>query len=339
MRKRKSSLFSLVFVFAVTLFMLLMPSSVTYASTKMQVHFIDVGQGDATLIQYGGSNTLIDTGEESEYSQLKAYLKKSKVTTINTLVLTHPDADHMGGADLLMKSFKIKNVYMTKYKSTTMEYKEVIKAISKYKVNTIYVKTGDKIPVGSLNASVLSADSKASDSNSSSIVMLLKHGSKSFLFMGDAPAKLENKIAQKYNVNVDVLKVSHHGSSYSSAISFIKETSPQYSVICVGKDNEYGHPNKNVLNRLIKYSKQVYRTDNDGTVVISSTGTKLTVNKSPTTISDVNTIQETIIGNINSKVYHVSTCSRLPKEANRVYFKSRSEAEAAGYHPCSYCCK
>ena len=252
------------------------PTQVSAAAKKLVVHFIDVGQGDAILIQYGNTNSLIDTGVEKKYSQLQAYLKSIKVKNIKNLIVTHPDADHMGSADLVIKNYHVKNVYMTSYTSKSGEYKELISAIKKYKVKRVNVKKGSKIDMGGIKAQVLSANNKAENSNDSSIVLKLVHGKKSFLFTGDISAKVEKQIAAQYNVNVDVLKTSHHGSDTSSAVSFIKETSPEYAVITVGKENNYGHPDSNVLRRLNKYSKKVVRSDQNGTVVITSTGSKLT---------------------------------------------------------------
>lgn len=280
--KRMKRLLSMIMVSVLMTVMVIPMDGTATAATKLMVHFIDVGQGDAILIQHGGTNSLIDTGVEKKYSQLSTYLKKINVKKINNLVITHPDADHMGGSDLVMRDYGVKKIYMTKYSSTTNEYKEMISAIKKYKVSRVNVKKGTKINLGGVNATVLHALDKASDSNDSSIVLKLLHGKKSFLFTGDISAKVENQIAAAYDVNVDVLKVSHHGSSYSSAISFIKETSPEYSILSVGANNNYGHPDKNVANRLKKYSKSVLRTDQKGTIVITSTGSKLSQKSVPT---------------------------------------------------------
>ena len=335
------------------------------ADSTVKVHFIDVGQGDATLIQSGSTYTLIDTGKESSYKTLKRYLNNVGVKKLN-LILTHPDSDHIGGADLLVQDFTVKKCYMTKYSSTSMEYKENQKAFKDYKVPVGYAKKGHSISFGGMKGKVLSADEKADDSNSSSICILMKHSKKSFLFTGDAPAKLENKLKDDYDIDVDVLKVSHHGSSSSSPAAYLKEASPDIAVISVGKDNSYGHPTKNVLNRVLKYSKKVYRTDTNGTVVVTSTGSKLSTkvvkgkaqtsasaatptkkptvakpSKKPTPRSKkpASATTGTIIGNVNSKVYPVSSCSRLPKPKNRVRFKSKSAAKKQGYRPCGYCCK
>ena len=165
------------------------------ATTKLLVHFIDVGQGDAILVQYGTKYSLIDTGEEKEYPKLKAYLKKINVKKIQNLVITHPDSDHMGGADLVMRDYGVKTIYMTKKTSTSKQYKQMINAIKSYKVKRVNVKKGTKINLGGIKADVLHA-SNSGDSNNSSIVLKLVHGKKSFLLTGDPihwPEKFESK--------------------------------------------------------------------------------------------------------------------------------------------------
>ncbi|SFS07907.1 MBL fold metallo-hydrolase [Anaeromicropila populeti] len=312
------------------------------AATNLKVHFIDCGQGDAILFQYGSSNVLLDTGTESEYkSKVEPYISDLGISKITSLIVSHPDADHMGGADLAIEDFNIQKVYMTTYENSTMEYKELIAAIETNQVKRVNVKKGSSISIGRLKAKVFAADSKADDANASSIVFKLVHKKKSFLFTGDATAEVENTVKKNYNINVDVLKVSHHGSSSASPIAYLKEASPKYSIISVGKDNDYGHPNKYVVNRLEKYSDNVLRTDEAGTIVITSNGTKLTCSTVKDTDSSKDSVQEkktgSIIGNVNSKVYHEKGCSSLPAEKNRIYFDSAEEAEEAGYRACKRC--
>lgn len=319
------------------------------AASNLIVHFIDVGQGDAILIQNGSNYSLIDTGVEKKYSQLASYLKKIKVKKITNLVITHPDADHMGGADLVIKNYGVKNIYMTKYESKSSEYKEMLAAIKKYKVKRVNVKAGTKINLGGIHANVLYAADKAESSNDSSIVLKLVHGKKSFLFTGDIGAKIENQIAKKYDVNVDVLKVAHHGSSYSSPVAFIKEASPQYSIVSVGKENNYGHPDKNVVNRLNKYSTSVLRTDKKGTIVITSTGTKLSAKTVATSTSSTggsnssggnssgsNTTTQAVGSHVyitpTGKKYHARKCGR--GTYRKVTIK---EAKAKKLTPCKKC--
>lgn len=332
--KRIKSMISL-FLIGLLITLSSVPTTEINVATKLVAHFIDVGQGDAILLQYGSTNSLIDTGTEKNYSKLKAYLKKINVKKINNLIITHPDADHLGGADYVIKDYKVKKIYMTTYSCKSSEYKEMTSAIKKYSVKRVNVKKGSKIDIGGIKADVLHADSKAEDSNDSSIVLKLKHEKKSFLFTGDISAKVEKKIAADYNVNVDVLKVSHHGSNTSSAVSFVKETSPQYSVVSVGADNNYGHPNGNVVKRLDKYSKKVYRTDKSGTIVITSTGTKLsskTVATSGSSSSSSLSSNSTVYVTKTGKKYHKKACG------SGTYSKTTlKNAKSRGLTACTKC--
>lgn len=333
---------------------------VTIKKSGLTVTFIDVGQGDCSLIQVNGQNLLIDTGEENQYSKVEAVLKEKKITTIHHFIVTHPDSDHMGGADKIIENFTVKKVYLSGYEKTTKEYKELMTAIKNKKTTVIYPKSGDKLSLGTgVTATVLSpGTTKAADCNASSIVLKLVYYENSFLFTGDIDAKVEKQLMEAYDINVDVLKVAHHGSDYSNGILFISKASPQYSIIMVGKDNNYGHPDSNVLKRLTKYSDLVLRTDQSGNIEIKSDGKKLscTTEKASSSTSSVTgtsgskttptptpkptaapDVTLSVIGNKNSKVYHNSSCSSLPAEKNRVYFDSDEDAEASGYHACKKC--
>lgn len=262
--------------------MIFVPESVQpyyiQAADTLKVSYINVGQGSSVLIQLGDTSTLIDTGKENQYKTVKSYLKKQNVKKINNLVITHPDSDHMGAADLIVDNFKIGKYYTTKYKSTTNESKELRISLNKKNIKTNYVTEGKTINIGSgATCTVLSPEKGKTynDSNSASVVLLVKYGSKKFLFLGDATSSIENRITKDYNVNVDVLMVSHHGSDTASGAAFLKEASPEYSIISVGANNSYGHPDKNVMNRLKTYSDNILRTDKNGTILITSNGKNL----------------------------------------------------------------
>ena len=342
--KRIRSIISL-FMLGILITLSSVPAAEVNAQTTLKAHFIDVGQGDAILLQYGSTNSLIDTGTEKNYSKLKTYLKKINVKKITNLIITHPDSDHLGGADYVIKDYNVKKIYMTTYSSKSSEYKEMISAIKKYSVKRVNVKKDSKINIGGIKANVLYTNTKAEDSNDSSIVLKLKHGKKSFLFTGDISAKVEKQIASKYNVNVDVLKVSHHGSSSSSAVSFVKETSPQYSIVSVGAENNYGHPNANVVRRLDKYSKKVYRTDKNGTVVITSTGSKLSAKTvatkgSSSSNSSSSSLGESTSVSPSSTVYITKTGKKYHKKAcgSGTYSKTTlKKAKERGLTACTKC--
>jgi competence protein ComEC len=188
---------------------------------------------------------------------------------------------------------------------------------------------------------LLSADA-GEDTNDSSLVFRLDYAGSSWLFTGDASASVLDSIVEKNRkaVDVDVLKVSHHGSAYSNPIAFIKYASPEISLIGVGKDNEHGHPATTTMSRLIKFSKSIYRTDNDGGITVTYDGTYKVTTLAGKNAGNGQAVSEgQVIGNVKSLVCHLPGCSSLPAEKNRVYFDSIADAEEAGYKPCGYCCK
>lgn len=329
------------FLLVLTLcFSMIVPFETSLASSKLlTVSFIDVGQGDCILLQYGSSNVMIDSGYESEYPNVSSFMTEKKIKSLDAIIITHPHSDHNGCVPELLRDYNIKRVYMTSYPSTTTEHKEVLKAIKKYKVKRVNVKKGSKIPIGALKAMVLSADTDSEDVNESSIVLKLTYDENSFLFTGDATAKIENEVAAAYDIDVDVLKVAHHGSSYSSPVLYLKEVSPEYAIISVGENN-YGHPDKTILKRLNKYANTTLRTDKVGSITVTSDGKILSctaAEEAEKNQANENTTEYTVIGNVNSKKYHSPSCKSLPSEKNRSYFQSASEAEEAGYTACKLC--
>lgn len=314
------------------------------------VHYIDVGQGDAALIQAGDTNSLIDTGTNSHYDELSAYLDSQNVEKLDNLIITHPDADHMGGAYAVIADYGVEQFYTTNTTSDSQAYQKMIRALKQNHIEKQVVSAGDDIDFGEgAQGSVLGPIGEAEDSNESSLVIRLDYGENSYLFTGDTTARMENRMNQKYDIDVDVLKASHHGSDTANGVKFIRDASPIYSVISVGADNNYGHPDYNVLRRLKKYSTQgVLRTDKMGNIVISSNGEKLSVESidhsqmieeqhNTSQKKKINSIKEEIIGNKNTKVYHSKEEGNLPDEENRMYFSSENEAKKAGYRPCSRC--
>lgn len=241
--------------------------------------YLDVGQGNAELIKIGNRATLIDTGRKWEYDELQAQLKTCGVSTINTLVLSHPDADHIENADRIIADYKVKTVVMPKIKAKTQCYKKAIAAIKQHKVKKVNPKIGSKITLGEkCTGEVLSVDANPRDANESSIVLRVTYGKRAFLYTGDATAKVENDIlTAKKPVASDVYLASHHGANTANGALFVKKAlSAKYkiAVVSVGKNN-YGHPTKEVMGRLEKYSKNLFRTDEDGMIVFRTDGSGL----------------------------------------------------------------
>lgn len=261
----------------------------TQAATKeMKVHFIDVGQGDAIYIKTAaGQNIIIDGGNKNG-SKVVSYLKKQKVKKIDVMIATHPDADHIGGLDDILRAFKVKSVYAPKVSHTTKVYKEFLTAVKKEGLKIKTAKKGVKIPLKGVNAKFVAPVKTyaKNDLNNWSAVLHVTYGKKSFLFTGDAETKSEtDMVKSKQTLKADVIKVGHHGAKTSTSSSLLKAVKPTYAIISVGKGNKYGHPTSTVLKRLEKSKIKVLRTDKQGTIIATTNGKTLKFNKKPTSKS------------------------------------------------------
>lgn len=255
------------------------PAIMQAKNTEAVFAYLDVGQGNSELIKVKGNVTLIDTGKKWAYSKLQKQLSVNGVKKITTLVVSHPDADHMESADKVISDYHVKKVIMPKIKVKTKCYRSLVSSIKKYKVRLVNPGIGSKISLGNkCNGKILSVDANPRDTNESSIVMRVTYGKRSFLYMWDATAKVENSIIkQKYPIASDVYLCSHHGANTANGALFVKKvlaSKYKITIISVG-NNGYGHPVKEVIKRLAKYSKHLYRTDRDGMVMLKTDGNKL----------------------------------------------------------------
>lgn len=309
----------------------------------LKVHYIDVGQADCIYIDMpNGKNVLIDAGNRDDREVIKKYLDGLNVDKIDYFVLTHPHEDHIGSAPDVINNYNVGTVYMPDYTVTTKIFESTITAIKDNKVKAVKAVGGEYIVnENDLKLQILAPNSaEYKETNEYSIVTKLTYKNNSFIFTGDAEKVSEQEMINKgYDLKADVLKVGHHGGRTSTTEEFLKLVSPTYAVIQCGKDNDYGHPHKEVLDRLNRAHVDIYRNDLLGTIVASSDGSKITFDKvveKNDTATDINK-EMSYIGNKNSKVYHTTSCKSLPKQENQVKFKSKSEAEANGYKPCSIC--
>jgi beta-lactamase superfamily II metal-dependent hydrolase len=256
----------------------------TIAKPKsMTVHFIDVGQGDATYIKTpNGDDILIDAGNKGKGDAVVAYLKKLKVDDIEVLISTHPDADHVGGLDEVINAFKVENIFASKVSHTTQAYKDFLLAVKNKKLTIKSAKVGVVLPLAdkSIKAKFVAPvkDYNKSDLNNWSAVLHVSYNKNNFLFMADAETLAEkDMLAMKQIGKVDVLKVGHHGSKESTTAAFLNVAKPTYSFISVGAKNQYKHPTMETLNRLKAIKSTVYRTDQKGNITVTSDGTKLLI--------------------------------------------------------------
>lgn len=244
----------------------------------MEVHFIDVGQGDSTYIEMpDGTDILIDAGKSNAGDTVVNYLRsQEKNMEIDYLIATHPDADHIGGMQDVFKDLKIKNFYYPlDAPHNTKTWKNVLSLAKAEKCSIKDAKTGTKFVKGGAEIKFVHPTNDYSDSNEDSVVALLDYNNTEVLLTGDAESITEqDMINQNKLIDVDVLKVGHHGSDTSTTQAFLNKVKPEYSVISVGK-NSYGHPKASVLNRLKNIGSKIFRTDLNGNVVLKTNGNNI----------------------------------------------------------------
>lgn len=257
------------------------PRQITVPDGDMAVHFLDVGQGDCSLIVLpNGKTVLIDASVKDEGKNILEYLSYQKVKRIDYFILTHPHADHIGGAQEVIEALPIGKVIMPDAETDTTVFEKLLITIDNKKISLHIAKVGDIISLGNASIKILGPVNKTDDLNNMSIVLRLDYGKTSFMFTGDAEEPSEKDMLDKFSTSefrADVIKIGHHGASTSSSYDFIKAVSPKYAAISCGKDNSYGHPHTETINTLNKLGIKYYRTDKVGNIVFSSDGEKVTL--------------------------------------------------------------
>ena len=273
------------------------------AKGQLTISMLDIGQGDAVLIQTGAKNILIDTGDDKYYedgkkgkenTQLLTELQKLKIDHIDTLVMTHAHADHIGKADKVIAQYGVKELVYNGIPSTSKYFINALKAAKANGTQQVKVKAGDVLDFGngvsfeivSPSQSLIDEDTaaikakKKVDVNNESVVGRLTFGNFAMLFTGDAEGPVEKDMVASYGkkLKCQVLKAGHHGSKTSSTAEFLKLVQPESVVMSLGANNQYGHPHEALLNRLQKQGvKNIYRTDANGTITIISDGSSYSI--------------------------------------------------------------
>ena len=241
---------------------------------ELKVHYIDVGQADSILVTLNDYSMLIDAGNNGDGDIVVEYLKKNNISKLNYLIGTHPHEDHIGGLDDVIYNFDLETVLMPKAQTNTQTFESVLDSLLAKKQSVTTPNVGDTYPFDSAEFTIVSVENENTGNlNESSIVIRLVYGEQSFIFCGDSEIPNEKKmLSSGLTIESDVIKVGHHGSDTSSSDEFIKAVNPEIAVICVGTDNKYEHPCQSTLDTLKKYDITVYRTDTNGTIIITSDG-------------------------------------------------------------------
>lgn len=322
-------------------------SIISKEDAGLAVHFVDVGQGDCVLLESRGQFAIIDAGEYSEKDKVISYLRSAGVKTLDYMISTHPHSDHCGGLSEVLRSFETAVFISPDVDSDSNSWEYVLDAADEQGVTYETPEPYDTYTLGDATITVLSPSSDAvySSLNDYSVVCMVEYGSTSFLLTGDAEETVEKELVRSgYDLSADVLKCGHHGSSTSSCGEFLKAVSPSAAIISCGKDNDYGHPHKEVTETLNDLQIPIWRTDLSGNIIARSDGEKISIS---TTENDESVFvtaatpsqQATYIANKSSKVFHSFDCGSVDtmSKKNKVDFNTRNEALNAGYTPCGSC--
>ena len=348
------------------------------ATPSFQIDFIDVGQGDSALVQCDGHYMLIDGGGAAKSSLIYSYLKARSIKYIDVMVATHADEDHIGGLSGALNYANVGLALCPVTQHDTKTFNNFVKYLGAQGKAITVPKAGNYFTLGSASVYVLGPIRSSSESNNNSIVLRIVYGNTSFLFTGDAETDEEKDIlASRIVIKSNVLKVAHHGSSYSTGYQFLREVAPQYAVISVGTGNSYGHPTADTLSKLRDAGVRTLRTDLQGDIICVSDGRDLSFyvqrNASVDTLAEAgagqnsNEIQyfnntgisneqntpdrsntgttsnpsaQTYVLNTNTHKFHYPNCNSVNdmKEKNKqIYTGSRDDIIAMGYGPCKRC--
>lgn len=337
--------------------------------SKLEVHFLDVGQGDSTLIMCGESAMLIDAADDSKGTAIQNYLQRQGIKKLDYFILTHPDADHIGAAPVIITKFDVDTVFMSNFEKDNKTYQKLIQALDHKHIKYSTPEVGNTYGLGDAAFEIIAPNKKYSNPNDSSIGFILKSGETSFIFTGDAEETAEEDIVDNgIHLKADVYHAGHHGSDSSSTLPFLDAVEPAYAVISCGEGNSYGHPRAETLNNFRSKGIKVFRTDEQGTIVATSDGETITWNCSPSVnwkagepmgsrangsataeqapepqITDAATSskesekQTCYVLNTKSKKFHRLSCNSLPTANREDSTLSRSELVGMGYAPCKRC--
>ncbi len=314
----------------------------------LNVHFIDVGQGDSILMESDGEFVLIDAGEKEYGPAVLEYLKKCGADRLKYMIATHPHSDHIGGMRKVLDGIETDNFIAAETDQETYAWLKVLRAVDKKNINYIDAKVGDTYRFGEATFRILAPLSGNYEGyNNYSIVTMVECGDIRFLLTGDAETDSEKEMVNAgEDLRADVLKCGHHGSSTSTSAAFLQTVKPSYAIISCGKNNDYGHPHRETLKKLRLMQCTCLRTDTVGTIIASTDGTHLSFStergRKEIPTMDANERQEVeigYVGNKNSHVFHYATCTGAMSmsEKNRVEFSTREEAIKEGYTPCASC--
>lgn len=319
---------------------------------RLEIFCLDVGQADATVICCGGQAMMIDGGRSEDSGFIYTFLKEDLgLDRIDVMVASHPAEDHLGGLSAALHACKVRTLFSPVEEYENEALNDLMRNASWQELRPILPRGEADITLGGAEVRLFCLPEEAEGPNDMCIVTKITYGGRSFLFMADAEDDLEMRLLDTFGIGTwkaDVLRVGHHGSETSTSWPFLAAVQPETAVISVGAGNDYGHPSAAVLNSLEQIGAAVFRTDLDGTVVITCDGETITVEHgaaqmfaAPHADPEEGSGEPELpyIGNKNSMKFHHAWCDSVKdmKEKNKVFFRDREEAESEGYVPCKRC--
>lgn len=284
MKKLKNTIIYIVLFFLLSLIIYNIKDIIDIKNSnsddQLTISYIDVGQGNSVLIQDGDKNMIIDGGDRAQSSKVISFLEQRNINTIDYLVASHYDSDHISGLVGIFNKFKVKNVLNPDYTKDTKIFRSYKNQRDRSKAKVIIPRVGDKFNLNNSNFTIVGPQTyNFSEDNDRSIVIKLEYGDRKFLFPGDAAKESESAmIYSGINLKSDVLMVGHHGSKYSTNDFFLDEVNPKIAVISVGKNNRYNHPSDKVLKKLEDRGIKVLRTDKMGDIILKTDGRRIEIN-------------------------------------------------------------
>ena len=256
---------------------------VTNVDGDLIIDYIDVGQADSILIRQGDAAMLIDGGTSECRDDLLTFLSDKNIDKFEYIIGTHTHEDHIGSLDDVVNSYDFDTFLFPNTKATTKTFENLVLAVQQKNKKFTVPQVGQEYSLGEARFQILAPNSdEYSSANNYSIVIKLTYGSNTFLFTGDAESLSEQEILDTgFDVNADVLKIGHHGSTTSTSKEFLDKVSPKFAVISVGENNSYNLPTKTTMEKLQEKNIPVYRTDEQGTIECISDGTNITFNVNP----------------------------------------------------------
>ena len=313
-------------------------------SDGLEVYFIDVGQGDSTLIVDDGEAMLIDGGLSSQSQKIYSILKEKGIDTLSYVVATHPHADHVGGLSAALEAADCKQILVPYIESENTTYNKFLNKAEEKDVAVNVVNDGDTFPLGEATLQVLGpTDIIPNEENNNSIVLRMDYKNVSFLFTGDAEQMEEQLILYNHfdEVNADVLKAGHHGSYNAASSAWLHAVSPSYTVISCGKDNVYGHPHIETVDGLKKVGSAIYRTDQQGTITCRTDGKNISFEtEKQSQVQETQKVTSGYVLNTRSKKFHTMDCESVNEMAEHnkeISSLTRDEIIQEGYTPCGQC--